>query len=99
MEQQGRQHMQTTIKTFEKKVFDVEGIRIVVRGPANGKVEAYGYSNRLADNKTLSEFRKTRLASCSNSVPEGYEVAVIKGDGSLPRAQTTLGTVRSSYKK
>lgn len=91
--------MQTTIKEFEKKVFNVEGIRIVVRGHANAKVAEYNYSNKLADNKTLTEFRNSRLAPCLQSETGNYTVAIIKGNGSLPPAHTTLGTVRASYNK
>jgi len=93
----GTEEFEMTVKQFEGRVFEVEEIRIVVRGPKSARVQDYDYTRKFAKNKTLSELKSKRLRPKLTNGKSLYDVAIIMGDGKFPRDHMTLKTVRDSY--
>ncbi len=82
-----------TVKEFEAKVWNVEGIRIIVRASEDAEVADYNYSNQRAGNDSLTKLRKHRLADCLGE----HEVVVIGAGGGPVHGRTLLRTLRASY--
>ena len=83
----------TTIGAFEEAVWDVEGIRVVVRDGANSEVHAYDYQKAANKEWRVSELLDKRVARFL----DGREVAMVAGNGQRPHGGTLLRTVRESY--
>lgn len=83
------------ISEFEDEVFELEGIRILVRCKKLQHVIPYKYTRKLGDDKTVESLIK-RIKSCIVHL----EVEIIRGDGALViNPSTSLGTIRNSYIK
>jgi hypothetical protein len=80
---------------FEDKVWEIEGIRIVLRCPPNTEVSGYDYKNAADQNSSVSEWLKGRVLPKINDI----SVDVIAGNGEQPHGRSLLRTVRSSYAK
>lgn len=83
----------STISDFEEAVWEVEGIRVVVRGASDCEVRAYDYQNAANKEWRVNELLNKRVAGRL----DGREVAVVAGDGQRPHGGTLLKTVRESY--
>ena len=83
----------STIAAFEEAVWEVEGIRVVVRDVAYGEVLAYNYERAANKEWRINELLDKRVAG----FVDGREVAVVTGDGQRPHGRTLLRTVRESY--
>jgi hypothetical protein len=81
------------VRDFEQRVWELEGIRVVVRANRNEEVEDYDYKNAANENWRTSEFVKTRVKDRVG----GKEVAVIQGDGKIANGNTLLYVLRASY--
>ena len=83
-------------REFEDAVWKIEGIRIVVRASGTEEIDDYDFKNAAPWNWTLTKLLNQRIDA---RVGEDTEVVVIRGDGELPRKNTTLDTIRTSYEK
>ena len=84
-----------TVSEFESAVWELEGIRIVIRAGKNEKVDMYWNERRIAGTKTLDRFWNLRIVGKLN----GKDFAVFDGYGLQPRGQTLVQTVRASYSR
>lgn len=78
---------------FEEKVWDIEGIRIVVRCPSETKVSDYDYQNAAQDSWRITQLLEGRIQP---NIKE-MEVIVLHGDGKQPHGKVTLRRIRQSY--
>lgn len=86
-----------TVYDFERQVFTVEGIRLVIRGNGNLSIPDYPYQRKASDNTTVSEFLNNRIYSI---LPNGTQAVLVGGDGNANiHGLTMLGTLRNSYIK
>jgi hypothetical protein len=78
---------------FEQRVWEVEGIRIVVRGHENDEVKDYNLKN------AAMEHWSTRTILTKRIEPRVGErkVMVIQGDGEMPHGSVLLRTLRKTY--
>lgn len=83
----------TTIRDLEQKVYESEGIRIVIRGDKDESVDSYPYERRTSKNTTVSEFIEKRIKPLTS----GKSISVITGNGQEPRGNTLMGNVRKDY--
>jgi hypothetical protein len=80
---------------FEDKVWEVEGIRIVLRCPENQEVDDYGYTNAISQTTSVTDWLKGRVLPKVQDVL----VEVVAGNGEQPHGRSLVRTVRSSYAK
>lgn len=81
------------LNDFEQKVWEIEGIRLVVRGDEQEEVEDYDFKNAAIENWSISEFLRKRIERRIG----GRKVTVIQGDGEMPHGRVILRTLRASY--
>jgi len=81
------------VSEFEKRVWDLEHLRLVVRANRNEEVDEYDYKNAANENWRITEFVKNRVADRV----DGREVTVIQGDGRVAHGNTLLYALRDSY--
>lgn len=86
---------QIRIEDFEKKVFEVEGIGIVVRAPVGTMVGDYPYTRANAGNSRITEWLERRVQL---AIGDEYDVAIVDGRGSKPRLNMTIETLRATYR-
>ena len=82
-----------SITDFEEAVWEIEGVRIVVRDWSGGRIGKYEYERAARENWRVSEFIDKRIGP----IVAGREVAVLNGGGLRPHGGTLLRTVRTSY--
>jgi hypothetical protein len=86
------------LSDFEDKVWELEGIRLVVRAPSSTKVDDYSYKSAADKSWSVTEFLKKRvLPKLSSGDDTTHEVSVIEGNGEEPNGKTKLRTLRASY--
>lgn len=88
----------TKVKNIEKKIYDVEGFEVVIKH--DGK-------DVRGDSNLPNQYKAQKMSKNSFSVREwkdkfksqyaGYDVDVLKADGSKASGQTKLSTVRDTY--
>jgi hypothetical protein len=78
---------------FEQKVFEIEGVRIVIRALASDSVDKYEYKRSYPQNNSINDWLKSRVfGKISN-----FDVVVIDGTGALPNRNTNMSTLRDRY--
>lgn len=82
-----------TAREFEDAVFDLEGVRIVLRCPVNTPLPDYLYDRRAAGNTTVNEWLAARISHRIG----GHDVAVIDGLGGYANRRMKMSTLRDSY--
>ena len=82
-----------TTGAFEEAVWEVEGIRVIVRDGVDSEVVAYDYQKAANKEWRVSELLSKRLAGPL----DGREVAVVAGNGQRVHGGTLLRNVRDSY--
>ena len=82
-----------TIREFEAAVWDIEGIRIVVRADPNEQVGHYDYERAATQASTLNEWLERRIYPKIGD----YKVEVIGGNGKRPHGGTLVSTISASY--
>jgi hypothetical protein len=87
----GRRRMK--LADFEQRVWEVEGIRIVIRGDENDEVKDYSFKNAAIENWNTTAFLKNRIEPRVG----GRKVVVIRGDGEMPNGRVLLRNLRASY--
>ena len=81
---------------FEQKVFEREGVRIVVRAPSETKVGKFGYAKCARGNTSISSWLETRIYPLTGD----HEVMVVNGRGEIyPHGSTYMSTLRATYEK
>lgn len=75
-------------------MWELEGIRIVIRAPRNARVLEYDYERRAADNQRISELLTGRIEELIGE----YEVGIIDGKGGLARRNSRIDTVHGNYR-
>ncbi|CDG21650.1 conserved protein of unknown function [Xenorhabdus poinarii G6] len=85
-----------SVYDFERQVFGIEGVRLVIRGNGNLTLPDYPYQRRASDSTTVSEFLTNRIyPSLSGS---NTQFVLVSGDGNANvHGLTLLGTLRNSY--
>lgn len=88
-----------TTAEIENGVFEFEGIRVILRAPANKKIThlqyADGFINRCAKTHNLGTLRK-RIAQI---VGKDIEVEIIDANGAPVHGNTKIGNLRDTYGK
>jgi len=82
-----------TVGEFEQKVWELEGIRVVIRAKWGAEVEAFDWVKCSKEDIRLSEFCANRLDSRLG----GLEYMIVDGHGSYPNGNTKVLSVRNSY--
>jgi hypothetical protein len=72
--------------SFEDKVWEIEGIRIVLRCPPNTVVSDYDYKNAANESSSVTEWLNGRVLPKLN----GINVDVIAGNGEQPHGRSLL---------
>lgn len=78
---------------FEQRVWELEGLRIVVRANRRDEVEDYDYKNAANENLRTTEFLKNRVVGRTGD----REVTIIQGDGRIAHGNLLLSVLRNSY--
>ena len=79
---------------FEQKVFEKEGVRIVIRADSEAKVEKFDYQRCATGSMTLADWLSKRIYPLTGK----YEVVVVNGRGETdPHGKTHMETLRDSY--
>ena len=78
---------------FEERVWEVEGIRIVVRGDEEDEVDDYDYKYAAVEKWSIAKLLKMRVKPRIGNA----KVVVIKGDGEIPNGNAILRNLRGSY--
>ena len=81
------------VREFENTVWDVEGIRIVVRAAGNEEVKCYHYANAAPATHTLRKLLDNRITN----LVDDKEVVAINGRGHVVVRSTQLRTIKRSY--
>ena len=82
-----------TVSEFEEAVWNLEGIRIVIRAATNVEVGDYEYVNAAQWNSSLTRLFRNRI---EDKLGDNAFV-VIDGYGTQPNGRTHLQNVRDSY--
>ncbi len=79
---------------FEQKIFELEGVRILIRTSSEAKIPKFEYLRAAADNTRLSDWLNTRIYPLTGEL----EVVVVNGRGEIdPNGKTKMATLRNSY--
>ncbi|MBW2089981.1 MAG: hypothetical protein JRI37_13565 [Deltaproteobacteria bacterium] len=78
---------------FEEKVWEVEGIRIVIRAASEENVSNYTFKNSAQEGWRVTQLIEKRLQPKIGD----YEVIIIQGDGEQPHGRVILRSVRRTY--
>ena len=81
------------VSEFEKAVWDLEGIRIVVRASARDEVGDYDYRIAANARSTLATYIGNRVQQRIGNT----EVVVIGGKGDIVDRRTHLENIRATY--
>ena len=81
-----------SIAEFEKQVWNVEGVRLVVRAPSNTAVKPYQY-----EKAANSKWRYSQLEGRIEKSTDRFEYVIIDGRGGIPSRHMTLARIRESY--
>lgn len=87
--------MNVSASELERQIVQLEEIRVVIRCPRSQLFPEYPYQRKAAGNASVAEWLESRI----KPLVEGFEVDVIKGDGTAPHGRTLLETVRESYRE
>ena len=82
------------VEELENKVWEQDGVRIVIRHSSKAEVKNYMHKNRAQENWSVKKFVQSRIESLLGN---GKEVVVLSGDGKQPHGRTLLKTIRESY--
>jgi|TARA_R100000501_G_scaffold2927_2_gene6802 hypothetical protein len=82
-----------TIEEFEQKIWELEGIRVIVRGAENTQVQSYNYKNAVSGGWSTTKWLSSRVLPKL----DGNEVIVIQGNGEEPNGRTLVRNVKDSY--
>jgi hypothetical protein len=78
---------------FERAVFDLEEVRIVVRADLSTELGDFDYDRKAANNTSISDWLEQRI----RPLIDGHAVAVVDGTGVSPHGRTRMEKLRESY--
>ena len=79
---------------FEQRVFEKEGVRVVIRAPSDVSVKKFDYDRGAKGNTSVSSWLETRIYPLTRD----YEVMVVNGHGEIyPHGSTHMSTLRATY--
>lgn len=78
---------------FEDKVWEIEGIRIVIRAASDEDVSNYTFKNSAQAGWRVTQFVEKKIQPRIGD----NEVIIIQGDGEQPHGRVILRTVRRTY--
>lgn len=84
-----------TVDELEKRIFEVEEFRVVVRAPHSDKVGDYDFKRKADRGGSLTNWCRSRLEPLIN----GHEYIVLDGVCGVPHGRTKLETLRASYER
>lgn len=79
---------------FEKAVWAIEGVRIVLRVDSDKEVGDYNYKKAADESWRVAELAEKRIDKSLDGIP----YTVIQGDGEEPHGKAILRTIRKTYK-
>lgn len=85
-----------TTTDLERQIFELEEIKVVVRGKKDTQFDPYNYSRKAAVNTSITEWYNTRLKPILGN---DYDAEIVDGNGNNPHGRTNIETVRNSYKR
>lgn len=77
---------------IRKKIFQIEGVRLVVRASVHEDIEDYDYTNGTRGRMTITKWKNVRLDQY-----EKFEFEIIDGKGNMPHGGTLMRNLRNSY--
>jgi hypothetical protein len=81
------------VSEFEKRVWEVDHLRLVIRAPATAVVQDFVRVNAADQGMRLTEYLSTRIKPLIGP----YEAAVVRGDGAPTHGGAVLRTLRETY--
>lgn len=81
-----------TVREFEKQIWDIEGICLVVRAPGTTAVKPYEFIRASSANWRYSQL-ESKLEKCLDN----FEFVITDGKGHVPARNMTLARIRESY--
>lgn len=81
-----------SIAEFEKQVWNVEGVRLVVRAPSSTAVKPYQYEKAAS-----SKWRYSQLETRIEKSTDRFEYVIVDGRGDIPKRNMSLDRIRKSY--
>lgn len=85
--------MTVPVWEFENAVWELEGIRLVVRADRFEEVAAYGFESAFPGERDLADLINTRIRPLLGD----KDFAVIDGRGQLAQGGTHMSSIRQSY--
>ncbi len=89
-----------TVRSVERRIFNTEGFRVVVRHPDGRDVRGdrerlppYPFTRAMKNSSNVKTWKERRF----ESVYPGFDVDVVGADGRRMHGGTLLGTVRDEY--
>ena len=82
-----------TIDEFEKEVWRIDGVRIVIRAPRLDKVDDFNWVNAADESQSLTKYSNIRILPNIGDLP----YSVVAGDGEEPNGKNSMKTLRKSY--
>ncbi|MBA2490318.1 MAG: hypothetical protein ACR2KU_05500 [Gammaproteobacteria bacterium] len=82
-----------TVSEFEDAVWALEGVRIVIRAPAETIVGDYDFRNAANERWGTTQWLRNRV----EPRVDGNPISVLQGDGEEPHGRVILRTLRASY--
>jgi hypothetical protein len=81
------------IVEFEQKIFELEGVRIIVRAESSEQLGDYSYQKKYDQGNSINDWLKSRVLDKVGA----FDVVVVDGSGALPNRKTHMGRLRDSY--
>jgi hypothetical protein len=86
-------NMEITVAELERKIFELEEVRVVIRKKKEDKVSNYRYERKASMTSSITDLIDNRIKPLIGDA----EVIVINGEGLQPHGRTKVETVRNSY--
>ena len=81
------------VATFERKVFEVDGVAIRIRAPLTTNVAAFTFVRAATGKTTMAEWRKTRISPLLGHLE--YDCIFVGVENGTFHANATLGKART----
>ena len=82
-----------TAQQLEAKIWQVEGIRVVIRVGKHVDCNDYAYVNASSDNWRISELANGRI----RPAVKPHDFIIVQGNGTVPSGHMLLRTLRATY--
>jgi hypothetical protein len=82
-----------TVQELENKVWQQDGIRIIIRDRSTAKTKDYNQKYAAQEKWSITKFLNKRISP----LVKDKEIVVLYGNGEMPHGGTLLKTIRQSY--